>query len=248
MSKDQQEASGVIAMSERQEPVWGAWQSTRFASLKWLNPPVPDDEPVPAGPRPPVRPGSVLGSGFPPMDLPPIFLIDNTSAAFDVQNKLESSFSVWCHFEDACGRDIYFVSDLLQKAIMTLDPEGMDWIKCETLMIDDYSSKPRPAPDYWLGTPIRVLDALDYEKSSARYRKFSRWEPTYLPEDPDGKETYLEIQPGKAVFKRELLHDVHIFYQQHTLGRFFVTEKFRQHVSALGIEAFEFYCEGTING
>lgn len=86
------------------------------------------------------------GRGFVPFPEPPRLVIDKS---------LGRAPRDWELFHD-----YWLASDRMKILLETLDLEGVRFVRCETRYRDG-----RAAPTYWLCDVIRVLDAVDEERS-----------------------------------------------------------------------------------
>lgn len=118
---------------------------------------------------------------FPTLSEPPRLLIDRS---------LGRAPNDWELFHD-----FWLVSDRMKGLLKAVDREGVAFLKCESRSLGR-----KPAPDYWLCDVIRVLDAIDEEKS--------RGEILY-----DGTESrrYSPMGGPSLVFKEEIVGLAHIF-------------------------------------
>ncbi|MCS3763426.1 DUF1629 domain-containing protein [Bradyrhizobium centrosematis] len=91
--------------------------------------------------------------------------------------------------------DYRLVSDRMKSLLETLDSEGVRFVRCETRYQDG-----RAAPTYWLCDVIRVLDAVDEEKSVLEIEY-----PT------PGRKVYNLRRRSSLIFKEESVGEAHIF-------------------------------------
>ncbi|MDE5443758.1 DUF1629 domain-containing protein [Bradyrhizobium sp. CSA207] len=83
----------------------------------------------------------------------------------------------------------------MKTLLESLDAEGVAFVKCEMRYPDGSA-----APTYWLCDVIRLLDALDEEKSRVNI--------TY---PAPGRKEYLTLGSSSFLFKEESVGAVHIF-------------------------------------
>lgn len=87
--------------------------------------------------------------GFPPFPEPPRLLIDRSLGRAPTDWELY--------------HDYWLASDRMKTVLETLDAEGVAFVKCETRYPDGSA-----APTYWLCDVLRLLDAVDEQKSHLR--------------------------------------------------------------------------------
>jgi len=91
--------------------------------------------------------------------------------------------------------DYRLVSDRMKSLLETLDSEGVRFVRCETRYQDGCA-----APTYWLCDVIRVLDAVDEEKSVLEIEY-----PT------PGRKVYNLRRRSSLIFKEDSVGEAHIF-------------------------------------
>lgn len=121
------------------------------------------------------------GRSFPPLSEPPRLLIDRSLGRAPGDWELFHGFRL--------------VSDRMKSLLETVDREGVAFLKCESRSLGR-----KAAPDYWLCDVIRILDAIDEERSrgeildeGTEYRRYSPMGRTSL------------------VFKEGVVGSAHIF-------------------------------------
>ena len=118
---------------------------------------------------------------FPPLSAPLRLLIDRS---------LGRAPADWELFHD-----FWLVSDRMKGVLEAVDREGVAFLKCESRSLGR-----KAAPDYWLCDVIRVLDAIDEEKSQGE-----------ILEDGTESRRYSPMGRPSLVFKEEAVGSAHIF-------------------------------------
>jgi Protein of unknown function (DUF1629) len=124
--------------------------------------------------------------GFPDYPEPPRLLMDTSlgRAPTDVEQYHE----------------YWLVSDRLKELFDRIDPEGLAFVKCETLPNDG-----RQGPGYWLCDVVRILDALDEDKSDARIKL-----------DPQSHKKFYDIVgSANLVFREQVVGSAHVFRMRY---------------------------------
>ncbi|MBR1088631.1 DUF1629 domain-containing protein [Bradyrhizobium manausense] len=121
------------------------------------------------------------GRSFPPLPEPPRLLIDPS---------LGRAPADWELFDD-----FWLVSDRMKRVLETVDREGVAFLRCETRSLGR-----KPAPDYWLCDVIRILDAIDEEKSKGK-----------ILDDGTEYRRYDITATFSLAFKEEAVGSAHIF-------------------------------------
>ncbi len=147
---------------------------TRPLGVKLLNKDVLlQDKRIPLGPE--------IGSrGFPNYPERPVFLFDKKLGR-SVRD-IEVFHSYW------------LVSDRMKSVLEGVDRNGCAFLEC------DIESRPMIEGRYWLCDVLRVLDAVDEEKSVIKIKV-----------EPNGNKIYNFMGGGRLVFKQKIIQDVHIF-------------------------------------
>ncbi len=118
---------------------------------------------------------------FPPLSEPPRLLIDRS---------LGRAPADWELFHD-----FWLVSHRMKGVLEAVDREGVAFLKCESRSLGRNA-----APDYWLCDVIRVLDAIDEEKSRGE-----------ILDDGTENRHYNGMGRLSLVFKEEVVGSAHIF-------------------------------------
>ena len=100
-------------------------------------------------------------------------------------------------FEEYCG--YWFISDRMKTVLERLDPEAFAFLKCR-VQLPDASD----APVRWFCDVVRVLDALDEEKSEIRIKTAK-----------DGSKFYSFLGGFNLIFKEDVVGSHHIFRMKY---------------------------------
>lgn len=148
--------------------------------------------------------------GFPIYPEPPHFLLDRRLGR-DVQD-IETYTAYW------------LISDRMKRVLESIDPAGFAFCKCKTELRNG-----EEGPPYWLCDVLRVLDAIDEEKS----RIFVKYEST-------GKKIYLPSLGNDCVFKKKIVENIHIFRLTFLELRTICDEKLKLACKAQNLKGIEF--------
>ena len=99
------------------------------------------------------------------------------------------------HWDFEGNSGYWFISDRMKSVLEKVDGEGFVFLRCEMRSRDGQS-----LPARWLCDVIRVLDALDEEKSAVR-----------IGVADDGSKVYRLIGRQKLIFKEEIVRRCHVF-------------------------------------
>ncbi|MCP3476990.1 DUF1629 domain-containing protein [Bradyrhizobium sp. CCGUVB1N3] len=100
--------------------------------------------------------------------------------------------------------DYWLVSDRMKGVLEQLDPEAFGFVKCVSQNRDR-----SVGPAYWLCDVLRILDAVDEEKSRVRIE--------YDP--PDHRKRYSLLGGANLFFREEAVGPAHIFRLQFLFPR-----------------------------
>jgi hypothetical protein len=93
----------------------------------------------------------------------------------------------------------WFISDRMKSVLEKIDKEAFAFLRC-----DVQSSGGQELPGRWLCDVIRVLDALDEEKSTAR-----------IGIADDGSKVYRILGTEKLIFREEVVGQFHVFRMKY---------------------------------
>jgi Protein of unknown function (DUF1629) len=148
------------------------------------------------------------GYGFPRVAEPPVFLFIG---------RAERDFWEFCTY--------WFVSDRMKAFLEQFDPEAFDFLKCEIKLPNGASS-----PVRWLCDVVRVIDAVDEEKSSR----------IIIGRNTMGEKYLLQGQ-GSYVFKEDAVGPHHVFHIMHSPHEVVGDEEFKRACKAAGLKGISFY-------
>lgn len=100
-------------------------------------------------------------------------------------------------FEEYCG--YWFISDRMKTVLERIDPEGFAFLKCKVHLPDGTDG-----PLHWLCDVVRVLDALDEEKSRIESGTAD-----------DGSKVYIPLIGRPLIFKDDAVGPHHIFRMKY---------------------------------
>jgi hypothetical protein len=125
-------------------------------------------------------------------------------------------------FEEDC--EYWFISDRMKAVLESVDPEAFAFLKCKVQLPDGTDG-----PLRWLCDVVRVLDALDEEKSTITKRAAS-----------DGGEVYSFFGEVKLIFKEEVVDSSHIFRMEYFDAKVICDEKMRLACKAADLTGLRF--------
>lgn len=192
------------------------------AGKKWVNAPVPADQPLPAGHIPDHgNYGQGVGSGFWEMETP-IFEVSKRHGPrvplLDVE---------------PLGRGLWLVSENCKRVLERVDPEAFEFLKVETRI--ERAGEFISGPQYWLCDVIRFLDALDEAKTRGVTVKIY----------PGGIKRVEIRGRDKQVFFRRSIGNAKVFRLLHAPWGVYVTAELVDAVRAEGITNFDFDPAGS---
>jgi Protein of unknown function (DUF1629) len=148
--------------------------------------------------------------GFPQFPEPPRLLIDRALGRAPVD---------WELFHD-----YWIVSDRMKTVLETLDREGVAFVRCETRYQGGSA-----APVYWLCDVLRLLDAVDEEKSRVKIKHY----------DSDYK-VYDLMGGASLVFKEEVVGSAHIFRLRFLHPRIICDQSVKDACKDAGLRGIRF--------
>ena len=105
-----------------------------------------------------------------------------------------------------------------------VDQEAFAFLKCKVLMPDGSDG-----PPYWLCDVVRVLEALDEEKSAIKIRTAS-----------DGSKVYGMMGNPRLIFKEELIGSCHVFRMKFFEARVICDDDMKLACKAAGLTGLSF--------
>ena len=125
--------------------------------------------------------------------------------------------------------DYWLVSDKFKNVLEEVDPNGVAFLKCETVLANG-----EDGPRHWLLDVVRVLDALDFERSTSPY-----------PSLPGYHGYFLDSPNISAYFREEIVGAAHIFRLQGSRGIAICDDVVREACTAANIKGTDF--RNTVN-
>lgn len=119
--------------------------------------------------------------------------------------------------------DFWLVSDRMKNLLEAMDSEGVAFLRCETRSLRG------DAPVYWLCDIVRLLDAIDEEKSSVE-----------ILEDGTKFRHYDNMAISNYVFKEEVIGSAHIFRLRFLETRIICDQAMKDACKAAGIRGLRF--------
>lgn len=113
------------------------------------------------------------------------------------------------------------------KAVLErLDPEGVEFEKCVCR-----SKSESAAPVYWLCDVVRILDAVDEEKSRVKIE--------YDP--PDHRKRYNLLGGANLLFREEIVGSAHIFRLKFLQPRIVRSQSMKDACKEAGLKGISFH-------
>lgn len=200
--------------------------SDRTAWPIWINMPErPDGEYrgyLPPGPRPDLTRGGPdgtwiigEGTGF-PLGMPKPLLV------FDRPLRTGSAIDVYLE-----GRSVQIVSARLKAAYEAIDPEAFEFVAAETRLQSGESG-----PEYWLCDLVRVIEALDLERSDLPLPddRGMRWGPH-----------------ARHVFRAEVTGEAHFFRVPDFSGGWLCDDQAMRALKTHNLKRLDFYERGYVD-
>jgi hypothetical protein len=122
--------------------------------------------------------------------------------------------------------DYWLVSDRLKSILEAVDAAGFAFVRCETVFRNGETG-----PLYWLCDVVRVLDAVDEERSQVR---IGRQEKT-------GAKYYLLAGGADLIFKEDVIGDAHVFRLVPSTPTVICDQKVRDACKAAALKGPKFY-------
>jgi hypothetical protein len=105
----------------------------------------------------------------------------------------------------------WLVSDRMKSVLEKIDPEAVAFVKCETHYGDG-----RAGPVSWLCDVLRILDAVDEEKSRLKIQR-----------DPQDRKWYSFLGGANLFFREEIVGSTHIFRLRYSSSTIICDESFK---------------------
>jgi hypothetical protein len=149
--------------------------------------------------------------GFPHYPEPPRLLIDKSLGRAPLDCEIYHAY--------------WLVSDRMKALLEDTDPEGVVFTRCETRLRDGSEG-----PIYWLCDVVRILDAIDEEKSRVRIR----FNPRY------NSRTYDLVGGASLLFKQDVVGQAHIFRLRYSQSNIVCDQTFRDAYKNAGLRGLSF--------
>jgi hypothetical protein len=125
-------------------------------------------------------------------------------------------------FEELSG--YWFISDRMKTVLERIDPEAFAFLKCKVQLPDGTDG-----PLHWLCDVVRVLDALDEEKSRV-----------HIGTADDGSKVYTLFPGRPLIFKDDAVGRHHAFRTMYFDPNVICDEEMRQACKAAGVKGVKF--------
>lgn len=120
--------------------------------------------------------------------------------------------------------DYWLVSDRMKAILQRIDPDGVAFVQCLSR-----TSSGSAAPVYWLCDVLRILDAVDEEKSHLR-----------IETDSTGYKWYSLTGRPSLVFREEIVGSAHIFRLRFSIGNVICDQALKSACKAAGMTGIAF--------
>lgn len=118
-----------------------------------------------------------------------------------------------------------FISDRMKSFLERFDPEAFEFLRCEVKLPDGTS-----CPDRWLCDVVRVIDAVDEEKSR----------DIMISADDRGQKFY-QYGAGFFAFNEDAVGPHHVFLLKYSPSYFVGDEEFKLACKAAGMKGMFFF-------
>lgn len=118
----------------------------------------------------------------------------------------------------------WFISDRMKAFLERFDPAAFEFLKCDIKLPDGTSG-----PVRWLCDAVRILDAVDEEKST----------DIFIEADTAGRKYYL-IGSGSFAFNEDVVGPHHVFHMMHSNKYVVGDEGFKRACKEAGIKGISF--------
>ena len=159
---------------------------------------------------------SLIMTGFAPLPEQRGFCDNSNIPTFVFEGKIERDFEQYDGY--------WLISDRMKRFLERFDPDAFAFLKCKVQLSSGAS-----APVRWLCDVVRVLDALDEEKSEIRIGK------TYT-----GKKIYIFPFGASLEFKGEAAGPHHVFRMMHFSRMIICDDEMKAACKAAGLSGLSF--------
>jgi len=119
--------------------------------------------------------------------------------------------------------EFWLVSDRMKNVLEAVDSDGVAFLRCETRSLRG------DAPVYWLCDIVRLLDAIDEEKSSVE-----------ILDDGTDFRRYDNMTVSSCVFKEDAIGSAHIFRPRFLEMRIICDQVMKDACKAAGVRGLRF--------
>jgi hypothetical protein len=119
----------------------------------------------------------------------------------------------------------WLISDRMKSALEATDSEAFAFLRCDMRSPDDLER-----PVRWLCDVVRILDALDEQRSAAR-----------IGVADDGSKVYLILGRERLIFKESVVGESHIFRMKYRNSLIICDEEMRRACKSAGLTGISFY-------
>lgn len=159
---------------------------------------------------------SLISAGFAPLPEERGFCDASRIPTFVFEGKTERDFEEYGGY--------WLISDRMKRFLERLDPKAFAFLKCKIQM-----SNGARAPIRWLCDVVRVLDALDEEKSEIRIGKTD-----------DGNKMYFFSFGANLEFKENAVGRHHVFRMMHFSPTIICDDEMKAACKAAGLSGLSF--------
>jgi Protein of unknown function (DUF1629) len=140
------------------------------------------------------------------------------------------------HWDFEIDTGYWFISDKMKSILQALDPEAFAFLECHVLSPDG-----QERPVRWLCGVVRVLDALDEEKSEASARWYGK---QLVCAAKDGSKFYNPSHEA-LFFKESVVGNCHIFMMKYDIWSVICDEEMRQACKSAQLSGIRFGITAT---
>ncbi|MBR0756565.1 DUF1629 domain-containing protein [Bradyrhizobium jicamae] len=120
--------------------------------------------------------------------------------------------------------DYWLVSDRIKTVLARLDPDGVAFVKCHSSC-----KHGGPAPTYWLCDVLRLLEAVDEEKSRLTIKG-----------DSQGHKWYSFVGGASLVIREDVVASAHIFRLSFSLSNIVCDQELKDACKDAGLKGITF--------
>jgi len=131
----------------------------------------------------------------------------------------------------------WFISDRMKMVLEGFDPGAFAFLKCKVQLPGGSD-----APARWLCDVVRVLDALDEERSEANAKWYGK---KLVRVATDGSKYYSAVGREALFFKESAVRSCHIFRMKYSLHSIICDEEMRQACKSAQLQGISFSVTAT---